>query len=367
MPTDFPVDLIVQAPLIPIEKVLLLLREHFGIQFADITQLSGYDDLNFLLENIVYEDVEKTDTFGCKLIAKFTNQVETLTDGLLDAQIKLTEYLNANGIPCPLALPSKNGNKFEFIQMTDDIRLPLRLFTFLPGYKMEHIGYSDGLYSTIGKLLAKFHNLTTDYKQDECFCHHRIPIVLECWDYLQNEFLIQKQLGKIKPENITLCENLFDDFKHKVLRRRDLFEHGIIHSDVNETNVLLEKDGEDYKVTGLIDFGDTHFSLRIFDISASLLYILMDVNVEDYHKEWPHIANEFLKGYKTEREVRDLEVCQISMCARLLASLIYGLRTVRLNFRGDDPSYILKTQQKGWDYLKRLYEDRELRLLAPEQ
>lgn len=94
-------------------------------------------------------------------------------------------------------------------------------------------------------------------------------------------------------------------------------------------------------MTGLLDWGDAHYSLRIFDIAASLLYIIMDVRTEDYQTEWPIIAEKFLDGYKSERSVKDLEVCQLSMCARLLASLIYGLRTVRLNARGDDPSYIL--------------------------
>ena len=40
------------------------------------------------------------------------------------------------------------------------------------------------------------------------------------------------------------------------------------------------------------------------------------------------------------------------MQARLACSLIYGLRTVRINARGDDPSYILKTQSNGWESLK---------------
>lgn len=144
----------------------------------------------------------------------------------LDAQVELTEYLSANGIPCPLALPSKNGNKFEFVQMTPDIRLPLRLFTFLPGQKMEHIGYSAKIYSTVGSLVGRFHNLTTDYKNDQIFRQHQIPIVIECWSYLHNEFLIQKQLGKIKSGNVDLCEQIFHDVRTQVLQKRELFEHG---------------------------------------------------------------------------------------------------------------------------------------------
>lgn len=74
----------------------------------------------------------------------------------------------------------------------------------------------------------------------------------------------------------------------------------------------------------MIDFGDTHFSLRIFDISNAILYILLDVPTKEYRKEWPLIAEQFLKGYNVEREAKDLAICRISMCARLVASLVYG-------------------------------------------
>lgn len=87
------------------------------------------------------------------------------------------------------------------------------------------------------------------------------------------------------------------------------------------------------QITGLIDFGDTHYSLRIFDIAASILYILMDAPTTDPKKQWPSIIKRYLQGYRSIREVRDLQVCQLSMCARLTASLIYGLRTVRINAR----------------------------------
>lgn len=78
MDTDdyFPADIITQAPLIPKEDALKILREVFGIQSADISLLSGYDDLNFLLENVVYTQEENAMKYGRKLVCKFTNPIE---------------------------------------------------------------------------------------------------------------------------------------------------------------------------------------------------------------------------------------------------------------------------------------------------
>jgi hypothetical protein len=86
MVTDLPVDFVTQAPLISNEKVLELLLQNFGIKSASITPLSGYDDLNFRLENVTYLNDEK---YGQTLICKFTNPIEARYPDLLG---RLTFY-----------------------------------------------------------------------------------------------------------------------------------------------------------------------------------------------------------------------------------------------------------------------------------
>jgi Ser/Thr protein kinase RdoA (MazF antagonist) len=135
-------------------------------------------------------------------------------------------HLKDNGIPCATVLPSVNGKNYEFVEMVNGIRLPLRCFTLLPGKMMQDVGYSNELYFKVGQLMAKFHNLTTNYSDDKWFRVHRVPITLECWDYLENEFKIQLQLGLIKPENAPICEKIFRDFNSIVIQNRHQFEEG---------------------------------------------------------------------------------------------------------------------------------------------
>jgi hypothetical protein len=82
---SLPVDFVTQAPLLTKEKTLELLRDNFGIKSALITSLTGYDDLNFLLEQIIYSnnDEENAKKYGRKLVCKFTNPVEARFPGLL--------------------------------------------------------------------------------------------------------------------------------------------------------------------------------------------------------------------------------------------------------------------------------------------
>lgn len=111
--------------------------------------------------------------------------------------------------------------------MNEDVRLPIRVFTFLPGQTMEKIGYSDDeIFFKIGNLTAKFHELTTNYSDDKWFKMNLIPISLEMWQYLENEFEIQCGIGTIKSENITLCQEVFQKFNNNVLQNRQQFEEG---------------------------------------------------------------------------------------------------------------------------------------------
>lgn len=88
MSCDLPVDFVTQAPLIGTEKVLQLLNTNFGIKPTSVLLLSGYDDLNWLLEDVIYSenDDEKASKYGRKLVCKFTNPLETRHSGLLGKQ-----------------------------------------------------------------------------------------------------------------------------------------------------------------------------------------------------------------------------------------------------------------------------------------
>ena len=87
-----------------------------------------------------------------------------------------------------------------------------------------------------------------------------------------------------------------------------------------------------------------------------IVYLILDAAPADATRaEWSKIARLALKGYSTRYAMDatvDERALQLAMCARLVVSLIYGLRTVRLNVRGDDPAYVLKTQSRGWATLK---------------
>ena len=77
-----------------------------------------------------------------------------------------------------------------------------------------------------------------------------------------------------------------------------------------------------------------------------VLYLAVDAKEDD----WRIIAKPVLAGYEKRRKAADIEHILISR--RLVSSLVYALRTVRINYRNEDPSYILKIQTNGWRVLE---------------
>ena len=122
MPPKYSTSTITQTPLIEDDRLREILKSVFGIAGCKIFKLTGYDDLNFRIEDVVFDSSanqalakrgEKT------FILKFTNPLESGNSQLLDGQTKLTEHLRKHGIPCAETLPTVDGFLWKFVNMTD--------------------------------------------------------------------------------------------------------------------------------------------------------------------------------------------------------------------------------------------------------
>uniref|UniRef100_A0A915ETF4 Hydroxylysine kinase n=1 Tax=Ditylenchus dipsaci TaxID=166011 RepID=A0A915ETF4_9BILA len=349
-------DFITQAPVIHDENYLrAILLQEYGITNCKIQSLTGYDDLNFSLENcqVDLQAHRKLQEFIArdqnKFVLKFTNPVEAAADGLIDSQVKLMEVLLENDVPCAQIIPQRDGKQWNNIQMSENVKLPVRMYSFLPGQMLEDFEskHTNTTYNLVGNLLAKF-----------------------------------------------------TDFKTKVMPYKNKMKKGIIHSDFNETNILLMQNpaSKNIRVSGLLDFGDTHTSALIYDIANTILYLFLDYektenssvnNFDKLRTQLKLITKHVFEGYNNgllhgnqqnskqnsaepkllmldfEQEQGLIGIC---MKARLVLSLIYGLRTLRINYRQrESPHYVLKTQQNGWRVLKLLCEMDHISVLTLNQ
>ncbi|VDM69657.1 unnamed protein product [Strongylus vulgaris] len=81
---------------------------------AALHNLTGYEDCNFLLDDVVWEGNGPQ-----KAILKVTNPLEAKTHKNIDFQVKLCELLNENDIPCPKIIKRLDGRKWALEEVVD--------------------------------------------------------------------------------------------------------------------------------------------------------------------------------------------------------------------------------------------------------
>lgn len=335
---------ITQAPSVEPYYIHNLLSSCYGIRKAEMEPLTGYEDCNFLLSNIAWQ------TNGpSRAILKVTNPLEAKLDDNIDFQMKICETLNGKGILCPKAIKRVDGRYWAFEEVVEGVHLPVRLFEVLPGSNLENFSFEPQLVEDIGELLAKFHVIADESKLSVAHVpyiavEHRRGILLEA------ELLHQRSvLSKDKTQLVAECLAEFDDRIANSGQEQDI---GLIHSDINETNILVSKEGGTAKITGLLDFGDVHRSFRIVDIASTVLYLHLS---DKLNQGVEILAKNLLRGYRRVRPFPDCTHLLTAMKARLSCSLVYGLRTARINMRGGDTDYVLRTQSNGWKILQDLH------------
>lgn len=91
------------------------------------------------------------------------------------------------------------------------------------------------------------------------------------------------QLGKFlyaveDPKKQTIVKEVLSEFNAHVLARADQFAKGVIHGDCNEHNIVVTKtspESDEFRVTGVIDFGDTCKTLYVFELAITIAYMLL--------------------------------------------------------------------------------------------
>lgn len=99
-----------------------------------------------------------------------------------------------------------------------------------------------------------------------------------------------------------MVEDVIAKFKIKVLEHMDDFPRQMIHGDFNEQNIIVSKGSSgDYKIAGVLDFGDSQHSCLLFEIAIALTYIMLITGEIES-------GGFFLAGYRMNRLIPDNEM-----------------------------------------------------------
>lgn len=150
-----------------------------------------------------------------------------------------------------------------------------------------------------------------------------------------------------------IVEEVIEKFETEVMAHIDDFDKQIIHGDYNEHNVIVgpvQPNSEEYKVTGVIDFGDASLSPVIFELAIAVTYMILEA--KDLAAGGIVIA-----GYTSVKPIpkEDLKYIKTCVAARLCQSLVMGAYAYSQQ-PGND--YVLATQKVGWPVLEELWNEK---------
>lgn len=334
-------------PKVNSEDVEALLRRLYGITLGEVKELISYDDRNYLVTedpNIKNPLIVPHCPHG--YVLKILNSLDSKKTDFVDAQNELMVYLSKQDIRCPKPIANVYGKHFsvEHISGADHI---VRLLEFIPGKIFHEVEKTNYLLFQSGEYLAKIDRGLKNFSH-AAYDTHTTLWMLQSVPKIKDFMYILKD-----HERKSLVEEVMESFEKEVLSKLTSFETQIIHGDYNEQNIVVEKvkgDAVDeYKVSGIIDFGDTNKSPIIFEVGIAMAYILLQSKSLEK-------GGIFLAGYTSIRPIKSKEKQYLKYCvaARLAVSLVMGLYTHSL-----DPSneYVLVTQEQGWILIEQLWRE----------
>ena len=192
-------------------------------------------------------------------------------------------------------------------------------------------------------------NCTLRFLQDlkcpvlENRCYH--------WD-LYNFHEATKLSGVIKdPHQKQLLCNIEKSFKLFVQPKLDTLPKQCIHGDLNDGNLIVQHipGSTEFEICGLIDFGDTNHSCRVFDISIAAA-CMMTTFLDDPVAAGAHTFAGYLQKNPLTQLESDLVFYFIQ--ARLYQNICYATNTSELH--PENSEYLLYSVKRAWKVLDKL-------------
>jgi 4-aminobutyrate aminotransferase-like enzyme len=311
-----------------IDQISGILRSHFGLS-GEWEKQVGFDDYNLKLTTDQGSYIVKISESGPK------NQ-------LTEDQCKILSFLAVKypEHPFPQVIQTKSGQNILLTEIDGKDHL-IRVYTWLDGDLFKNSKPSPNLYNSLGLLLGSLNSELLEFKEDISTIVQRVYY----WD-LQYA-LLSKSLTKYitDPTIRRIVDYFFHQFEVFVLPKIPILRKGIIHSDANDYNILVNGD----QVSGLIDFGDAAYSSIINELAIAIAYAALEK--EDPVK-W---ALEVVKGYNSQLEIQDEEIdlLYILVGTRLAVSLS---RSGMNRSENPEDEYLVITEKPAMELIQKWIE-----------
>lgn len=252
-------------------------------------------------------------------VLKVVNSIDTKKDSFIDGQTQMTLFLRQQGIECPKPVMNIYGKYFSVEKIGDSTHL-VRLLEFVPGRIFNDVLKTKHLFYEVGEFIAKIDSAL------KRFTHDALETNKSVWQ-LDSLPQLTKFLHAVNdPQRQALVQSVLVEFKSSVLDHYNDFARGVIHGDCNEFNIVVAKDSptsEEFRVSGIIDFGDTCKALYIFELAITITYMLLQSCAADQSSEL-ETAGYVIAGYQEIRHIpqHERKILKVIDCEHFVYSVL---------------------------------------------
>lgn len=246
----FMATMVAQTSPVPLERVIALARERFGLD-AEATPLTGERDENFRL----------TLPDGTEYVLKIANPRESAaaTDLQIAALLHLAE--TEAELPVPRILRTLEGDTQARFEDPTGVARTVRILSYLPGRLLEDCARSAQQRAACGRLGGRLSRALNNFEHPGS---ERAVI----WDVRHvgyvSRLLTQMPGFAFRARALDLLDRIVRvvDGRFPVLRQQ------VVHNDLNPRNLLVDPlDGS--RIVGVIDFGDLTHTALIGDVAVA--------------------------------------------------------------------------------------------------
>ena len=311
------------------QEALQLARRFFGLE-GQVSPLVSYCDQNYRLDG-------DEGTWVLK-IANANERMEWL-----DLQNRAMDRL-ADARPwfgSPRACPSVNGRTVESVSGVAGQRHGVRLVTWVDGVPWDEGPVAEPTQCRqLGRLVGEVVEVLAGFE-------HPAMDRYQAWDPLRLPDARPKLDAVADPHRRDLARRCLDRFESRVLPRLSGLPTQVAHTDVNNTNVLVEGACGSARVVGVIDFGDAVRTVRIAELGIAVAYAMLG------RTDPLAVADEVVAGYLEVSELlpEERDMLLEIVVARLVMSVTTSASQLRI-----DPAntYLSLCAEPAWALLERL-------------
>lgn len=344
---------ITSKPTVNEARAIKLVETLFGLQVSKVKPLPSYDDQNFYIQT--WDDGNAKQR---EYVLKIMNGEDSKNTELITVQTCAMKFLYDEGLPTQNPLLTKTGEimSLEPIDYGGVIQNHMvRLLTYLPGTPAAKIKATPEILFDIGKIAAVLdETLTKKFQHSYKKSFDRGEFI---WN-LSNTLLLRKYTYAIKEDHLQRkIEGVITQFESSVKQNLKMFRQCINHGDMNDHNLLLEKinasnenSRSQYRVSGILDFGDMSYGYYVFEVAITIMYMMIEST------DPLPVGGYVLAGYESVVPLakEEKEALFTLVCCRFAQSLVMARHSVLLCPENEE--YLMITAKTGWKHLLTLLE-----------